>query len=547
MLNVETYNATAASLKAMAPEIVLMAAAVAVMTAGAFLSRSCRFWARCCAGAFVASLVAWVLTYGVVPDEIAAVFVNDTFSVNVRFGLLIVGLIILGLLHDQVDAARAPEFFGSLLFVQAGAMIVAGANDLVILFLGLELVSLPTYLMLYLARRNATTLEAATKYFFLSIFASALFLYGLAFLYGQLGITQIKGIATIFHADVVNVPDNKFALIAGFLIFAGLAYRIAAVPMHFYAPDVYEGSPYTMTALLSWYPKAVGFIALARVLTPIYGRRPDSVNDFVVDRFLVGFAIVAAVTLLIGNTMALLQTNLRRLLAYSSISHSGFLMLGLIASLRQDGPIGSAAADPLLGVFGILYYLAAYGLMTLGAVGVLISLNRGGTPVESLDDITGLGRRQPVKALFLAVFFFSMAGIPPLVGFWGKFYVFSALFSVASRESDRMLTWLAIFAAVCAATGVVYYLRVVVTMYLKESDLGALEGEPVATNDPWPLKAAITGCLLGTVLIGLFPAIISQPAHRSAVSAVRLPLIKPKLQGSSSTATASAAAPANPR
>ncbi len=547
MLNVETYNNTAASLKALAPEIVLMVSAVAIMTAGAFLSKSCRFWARCAAAASLGSFLVWTLTYSVVPDEIAAVFVNDTFSVDVRFGLLIVGLIILGLLHDQVDASRAPEFFGSLLFVQAGTMIVAGANDLVILFLGLELVSLPTYLMLYLARRNATTLEAATKYFFLSIFASALFLYGLAFLYGQLGITQIKGIATVFHSDIVNVPDGKFAVIAGFLIFAGLAYRIAAVPMHFYAPDVYEGSPYAMTALLSWYPKAVGFIAMARLLSPIYGRRLDGVNDYVVDRFLVGFAIVAAATLLMGNAMALLQTNLRRLLAYSSISHSGFLLLGFIASLRQDGPIGSAAADPQLGVFGILYYLAAYALMTLGAVGVLISLNRGGTPVETIDDLAGLGQRHPVKALYLAVFFFSMAGIPPLVGFWGKFYVFSALFSVASREADRMLTWLAIFAAICAAIGVVYYLRVVVTIYLKDSDLGALQGEPERSNDPWPLKLAVGGCLVGTLLIGLFPAIVSQPAHRSAVSAVRLPLIKPTLQGGGTPTTASAASTGNTR
>jgi NADH-quinone oxidoreductase subunit N len=537
MLNVETYNNTAASLKALAPEIVLMAVAVAIMTAGAFLSRPRKFWARFSAAALIGSLVAWGLTLSIVPDEIAAVFINDTFSVDVRFGLLVIGLIIIGLLHDQVDSARAPEFFGSLLFVQAGAMIVAGSNDLVMLFLGLELVSLPTYLMLYLARRNATTLEAATKYFFLSIFASALFLYGLAFLYGQLGITQIKGIATIFHSDIVNVPDNKFALIAGFLIFAGLAYRIAAVPMHFYAPDVYEGSPYGMTALLSWYPKAVGFIALARLLSPIYGRSLDSVNDYVVDRFLVGFALIAAATLFTGNAMALLQTNLRRLLAYSSISHSGFLMLGFIASLRQGGPVGNVAADPLLGIFGILYYLAAYGLMTLGAVGVLISLNRGGTPVETIDDLAGLGRRNPSKALILAVFFFSMAGIPPLVGYWGKFYVFSALFSVATRESDRMLTWLAIFAAVCAAIGVVYYLRVIVTMYLKDSELGALEGDAVASSDPWPLKAAITGCLVGTLAIGFFPAIVSLPAHRSAVSAVRLPLTKQSLKVEPATAS----------
>lgn len=531
MATTETYRNTLASLTALSPELVLMAAAVAIMTAGVFLPKSREFWAKASLAALIGSILAWFVTFGTATDDVAAVFLNDAFSVNVRFALLIVGLIVLGLMQDQVDDERAPEFFGSFLFIQSGAMIVAGANDLVILFLGLELVSMPTYLMLYLARRNATTLEAATKYFFLSVFASAIFLYGVAFLYGQLGITQIKGIATVFHSNIVNVPDNKFALVAGLLIFVGLAYRIAAVPMHFYAPDVYEGSPYAMTALLSWFPKTVGFLALARVLSPIYGRSLDGVNDYLVDRFLVAFAIVAAATLLVGNTMALLQTNLRRLLAYSSISHSGFLLLGFLASLRQNGPVGSAAADPLLGTFGILYYLAAYGLMTLGAVGVLISLNSTDRPLESIDDLAGLGRTHPAQALLLSVFFFSMAGIPPLVGFWGKFYVFSALFSVASQESDRMLTWLAIFAAVNAAVGVYYYLRVVVTMYLKASDEPPALVPPMPVNQPWPLKAAIYGCLFGTIVIGLFPAIVSQPAHRAAVSSVRLPVNKPALPG----------------
>lgn len=526
----ETYQSTVSSLTAMSPELVLLAAAVAIMTFGAFLAKSRAFWARSTLAALVGSGLVLLWTSGTVTNEMTGVFLNDVFSVNVRAALLLVSFILLGLLHDQVDDARAPEFFGSLLFIQAGTMIVAGANDLIVLFLGLELVSMPTYLMLYLARRNSTTLEAATKYFFLSIFASAFFLYGVAFLYGQLGITQIRGIATVFHSGIVNMPDNKFALVAAFMIFIGLAYRITAVPMHFYAPDVYEGSPYGMTALLSWFPKTVGFIALARLVSPIFGHAfSNGVNDFVTDRLLVAFSLVAAATLLVGNTMALLQNNLRRLLAYSSIAHSGYLLLGLIASIRQEGPVGNAAPEALLGTFGILYYLAAYGLMTLGAIGVLISLNTPKRPVETIDDLAGLGKSHPLEALFLTIFLFSLAGIPPLVGFWGKFYVFSALFSVASREADRMLTYLAIFAALNAAVGVFYYLRVVVAIYLKASDEPPALVPPVASRAKWPLKASVLACVLGTVIVGLFPGTVSQPAQRSALASVKLNVQKPDM------------------
>ena len=528
MLTTDAYQSTVSSLAAMAPELVLLCAAIAIMTAGAFLKRSCTFWARIALGGLVVSALAWSLTFNTVTDEISSVFINDAFSVNVRIALLIMSVILLGLLHDQVDDSRAPEYFGSFLFLQAGVMIVAGSNDLIVLFLGLELVSMPTYLLLYLSRRNATTLEAATKYFFLSVFASAFFLYGVAFLYGQLGITQIKSIAVVFHSGLANVPDNKFALVAAFMIFVGLSYRITAVPMHFYAPDVYEASPYGATAILSWFPKAVGFLALARVISPVYGHLfSNGINDFINDRLLLVFSLVAAATLLVGNTMALLQTNLRRLLAYSSIAHSGFLLLGFVASIRQEGPVGTAVAEPLLGTFGILYYLVAYGFMTLGAIGVLISLNRGDRPVETIDDLAGLAKNRPVEAFLLAIFFFSLAGIPPLVGFWGKFYVFSALLSVASRESDKMLTYLAIFAAVNAAVGVFYYLRVVVTMYLKTSE-EEVRGSSIAAT-PWALRASIVSCTFGTIVVGLFPATISLPARRAAVSSLKLDVERPDL------------------
>jgi len=525
MSQADLYQSTVNSLKAMSPEIILLLGAVAMMTAGAFLNRTRCFWAQASAAILgLATLALW-FTGSTSTDEISSVFLTDTFSINVRLGLLLVSFILLAILQDQVDKARAPEFFGAFLFLQAGAMIVAGANELIVLFLGLELVSMPTYLLLYFSRRNATTLESATKYFFLSIFASAFFIYGATFLYGMLGITHLKGIATVFHSGITNIPDNKFGLIAAMMLFIGLSYRITAVPMHFYAPDVYEGSPYGMTALLSWFPKTVGFVALARVFSPIFGHRfSDGVNDYIPDRLLMALTIIAAATLLVGNTMALLQGNLRRLFAYSSIAHSGYLLLGLIASVRQDIPFGAATRNPLLGTFGILTYLAAYGLMTLGAIGVIMALNRPERPIESVEDLAGLSKTSPGYALILTVFLFSLAGIPPLVGFWGKFYVFTALFSVASGEPDRMLTWLAIFAAVNAAVGVFYYLRIVVTIYLKASDVPPAFEPKLQSKAPLPLQAAIGVCLAGTVLFGLYPAAITKPAQSSAVSSLTLPL-----------------------
>ncbi|MGE5756477.1 MAG: NADH-quinone oxidoreductase subunit N, partial [Planctomycetaceae bacterium] len=271
------YEVTRQTLLILVPELLLLVAATVMMTAGPFVRLPRRAWCAAGALALVAALVALFALHDRTTDLYTAVALNDAFSFWARVVFVLSGLVLLALAHDQVDDARAAEFFGTFLMIDAGSMLVAAANEMVFLFVGLELVSIPTYLLLYLPRRDAATQEAATKYFFLSIFSSGLMLFGLTYLYGLTGITNLKALAYLAHSVPNVVPQPQLALIAIVFIMAGLGFRVAAVPFHFYAPDVYQGSPTVVAATLAWIPKAIGFLAIVRTLTPIVAAAgPDS-------------------------------------------------------------------------------------------------------------------------------------------------------------------------------------------------------------------------------------------------------------------------------
>ena len=346
-------------------------------------------------------------------------------------------------MHDEPSDDRAGEFFGCLLMMNAGAMLVAAANDVVFLFVGLELVSIPTYLLLYLSRRTPATQEAATKYFYLSIFASGLLLYGLAFLYGGTGIGNLKTMA--FLGDRLdNFPNTQLSLIAIVFVMAGLCFRVTAVPLHFYAPDVYQGSPAVVAAVLSWLPKAVGFLAIIRALTAVF-----SVSAALVEKAVILCWIIAAATMILGNFVALLQEDLKRLLAYSSIAHAGYLMIG-VAVAFANGQHGT----PLYhGTEGIAFYLVAYALMTLGTFGVIIALKIGDRPVESVRQLAGLGWSHPWAGAALAVCLLSLSGIPPLLGFWAKFEIFTSALAARGVDESWSFLVLAILGVLNAAVG----------------------------------------------------------------------------------------------
>jgi NADH-quinone oxidoreductase subunit N len=514
MNSISAIDVARQSFMILLPEILLLITATAMMTAGAFVQLPRRAW---CATAAVALGVALMVLIGLgerSPDIYSTPALNDAFSSYCRVIFLLSGLIVLALAHDQVDDGRAAEFFGALLFINAGAMLVAASNELVFLFVGLELVSIPTYLILYLPRRTKTTQEAATKYFFLSIFSSGLLLFGLAYLYGLTGVSNLKALAYLAN-HVVGVPQPQLGLLAVVFIVAGLGFRVAAVPFHFYAPDVYQGSPTVLAALLSWLPKAVGFMAMLRTVTAIVSAAPAT--STLGHRAVLLAWLIAAITMTLGNTVALAQKNLRRLLAYSSIAHAGYLMIGIAVAFRNHQRSNLFATDVYFGAEAVLFYLSAYALMTLGAFGVIIMLSTPGHPVEEVDDLTGLGSTHPATALAMTICLLSLAGIPPLVGFWGKLELFAAAFAVPGDDS-ALFWWLGVIAVLNAAAGAFYYLNIVVTMYLRSPTNDAIVARP-----PWPTSVAVGACAIFTVLFGLYPTPITVATNRAAIAAIELP------------------------
>ncbi len=493
------------------PEILLLLTATAMMTAGAFVKLPRRSW---CATAAVALGVALLVLLGMgnqSPDIYSAVAINDSFSFYGRLLFLLSGAVLVALAHDQVDDSRAAEFFGALLFIDAGAMLVAASNELVFLFVGLELVSIPTYLLLYLSRRNKSTQEAATKYFFLSIFSSGLLLFGFAYLYGLTGVTNLKALA--FLADrVEGVPQPQFALIAIVFVMAGLGFRVAAVPFHFYAPDVYEGSPTVLAAMLSWVPKAVGFMAMLRTITAVVSAA--GATEALGHRAVLLAWLISAITMTLGNTVALAQENLKRLLAYSSIAHAGYLMIGIAVAFRNDLSSGGL----YYGAEAIFFYLTAYALMTLGAFGVIVMLSTPGRPVETVEDLAGLSRTHPGSALAMAICLFSLAGIPPLAGFWGKFELFASAFSASRGGDSNLFWWLGLIAVLNSAAGAYYYLRIVVTMYLRTPTADAITARP-----PWPSALAVSLCAIFTVFFGVYPTPVNVATKLAAEASIDLP------------------------
>jgi NADH-quinone oxidoreductase subunit N len=491
------------------PELVLLAAAIVIMTASCLVERPRRFWCAASAAAMVVALLLLVSQSDRDTSAYATVAVNDSLSTLARALILLTGLVVLGLAHEEPSPGRAGEFFGALLMINAGAMLVAAANEIVFLFVGLELVSIPTYLLLYLSRRDQKAQEAATKYFYLSIFASGLLLYGLALLYGTTGVGNLKAIAVLYGR--LNMPQPELGFLAAVFILAGLCFKVAAVPLHFYAPDVYEGSPTVIAALLSWVPKAVGFLAIVRTLTAVLAAKDT--GDPLMRRLVAICWIIAAATMIWGNFVGLLQTNLRRLMAYSSIAHAGYMMVGVTAAFADDQHGGTLYR----GSESVIFYLVTYALMTLGAFGAFVALRTEGRPVQTIDDLAGIGWTKPYVALALAVCLLSLSGIPPLAGFWGKLEIFASLIPAGQGDNFSAFVLLGVIGLLSAAAGAFYYLRLVVTMYLRPAV------RAVDVGGGWPVFLAVAACAGLTVIVGLYSSPFSQAAHAAAASALDHP------------------------
>lgn len=424
------------------------------------------------------------------------------------FALVAAGVFTL-LAYSETRDDNACEYVACLLVAAAGTSLVGRANDLVTLFLSLELISVPTYVLLYLPTRGREGQEAAVKYFLLSVLSSAVLLFGFSYLYGLTGTTNLGAIVDTLN-DAHKMQVGPLALVAIVMVIAGLGFRLTLVPFHFYAPDVYEGGPTGVIAQLAFIPKVAGFIALARVLGMLYpplDQLPFDANGTLIPLLL---WILAAVTMTFGNAFALLQGNVKRLLAYSGIAHGGYMLLGfVVASTLPDAPGGQAPSQA--GLDSVLFYLVAYGLMTVGPLAVLVHLAAGDHPVETGDDLAGLSKTHPWAAGAMAVGLFSLIGLPLTAGFAGKLLLFVGAFDAPTAGSlGSMPRILAGIAAVNSAIGAVYYLRLIGVMYLR-SPLKVAE----ARRGSLALLVALA-CAAGTIAIGCYPKPLADAA-RAAV------------------------------
>ena len=503
------------SFRLVAPEALLVLGACVLFLGGTFRAGR-NLWGGAALISVLAAAVGLFLIWPVVgadrsapaaPAVFASTLQLDRLALLVKVIALAAGAVLILLGWKEIPDALAGECFACVLVIAAGLSLVGSANDLIMLFLALELISIPSYVLLYLPRYDDAAQEAAMKYFLLSVFSSALLLFGFSYVYGLTGTTNLPAIAqALGRAGGFGLP--LAALTALVMIVAGLGFKITAVPFHFYAPDVYQGTPTSNAALLAFMPKAAGFVAFLRVLayvpTELVGgdgslllagaRNPGLILG---SDTLTLFWILAAVTMTLGNVLALLQDNLKRLLAYSSVAHAGYMLIGLAVAAAM--PPGAADVG---GVEAVLFYLVAYGAMTLGAFGVLVYLHTPQRPVETVDDLAGLSRSHPGVALLMALFLFSLIGIPFTAGFAGKVFLLMGAIDVPGQSDPaqaRLFRILALIGVLNAAAAAWYYLRVVTVMYLR-TPLRPLENRRAV-----PGLVALAVCGLLTLAFGVYP------------------------------------------
>ncbi len=395
-------------------------------------------------GAFalgVLLLAAALSGWRTLPEDLGSgLFRFDATALASERLTLLGGLILILISWANAPKAFLGEYYGCLLIMLGAIPVVGAANDLVSLFVGLELVSIPTYVLLAVGKHDNAGAEATLKYFMLSAFSSTFFLLGISYLYGVTGSANLQVVQESFLGG-----SSPLLVLAVVLMMCGLAFRITAFPFHFYAPDVFAGTSLSVAAMMSYLPKLVGFVALVRVM----GAEWASANlAYLVPILLVG----AVVTMTIGNFLAVAQTNLRRLLAYSSVAHSGYLMLALAALVRGD-----VSADALFA------YLAAYAAMTLGLFAALTEVESAGGDTQRIDGVAGLFYRRPAASIALTVCLVSMIGLPLTAGFWAKFFVFTGI--TASGLSDPWSVAAAVAMAINAAVAASYYWRVISRVY----------------------------------------------------------------------------------
>jgi len=483
----ETLATPAINFAAIMPETILSVFAMALLLINVFVPSEQKAYLG------YLSLIGIVVTFfSIISGWNAPMSMQEAFNGSVlqdNFSLFFKGVFLVSafltiLISDQYlkrEGCNLGEIYPLILLATAGMMLMASGTDLMTIFLGLEVLSVSLYVLAGFNRDNLKSNEAGLKYFLLGAFSTGFLLYGMALTYGATGTTKIGRIAAYIAAN--GYVTNNVMLVVGMLLMAvGFSFKIAAAPFHMWTPDVYEGAPTPITAFMSAGPKAAGFSAFLRVfLIAVPALKAD---------WSALIWILAVLTMTVGNIVALSQDNIKRMLAYSSIAHAGYALVGFTAA----NSVGTA---------GILFYMLSYAFMNIGAFAIIVLVGKKGEPNNNVADYAGFAAKHPVLAVCMSIFLFSLAGMPPTAGFIGKFYLFSGAIKAG-------YVWLAIIGVLNSAASVYYYLRVMVYMYMKapEEDFDWLTVTP-------PMAASIVISVLGVLIPGAFPGYLLQLAQRA--------------------------------
>ncbi|MGH7382420.1 MAG: NADH-quinone oxidoreductase subunit N [Candidatus Methylomirabilales bacterium] len=473
------FNPGADTLHAL-PEVFLCTMAIIVLILS-FVVPDRRGWMEGLSVAAVVgtgALLLWQL--GEPVSAFSGMYLVDNFALFFKAVFLISTLFVILMSINYLQLERVPvgEFYAVLLFSTLGMMFIASGGNLLSLYVGLETMSISIYVLAGFLKRDRKSNEAALKYLLMGAFTSGVILYGIALLYGLTGTLDIKQTA----ATLVQIKlSNPALLLAMVMLTAGFGFKIAAVPFHMYVPDVYEGAMTTVTAFLAVGSEAAGVAALLRVFL---GAIPQIQGDWAVL-----FWILSVLTMTVGNVLAMAQRNMKRMLAYSSIAHIGYVLIGFVVGTEQ-------------GISAMLLYVLIYEFMTAGAFAMVIYLRTETVKGDLIEDFAGLARVRPVAAAAMVIFLMSLTGIPPTAGFVGKFYLFGAAINSG-------YIWLAVVAAVNTAISLFYYMRVAMVMYMLESP------GPVSVSSSRPLYAAVIFAVLGTLIMGIYPGPFLELAQAS--------------------------------
>jgi NADH-quinone oxidoreductase subunit N len=437
--------------------------------------------------ALVAAIALSVMASGDPGTAFSRMLVIDGFSTFFRLLVMVAGLLVILISANYLknEGHESGEYYALILFSIVGQCLMATANELIMIFIGLECSSIASYVLAGYLRDDKRNNESALKYFLLGSFATAFLLFGVAWIYGTTGTTNLTEIRRVL-LDPQAPPNMIIVGAATAMMFVGFAFKVSAAPFQMWAPDVYQGSPAPVSAFMSVGPKAAAFAMFLRVLMTAF--------EPVKERWEPLLWISALATMIIGNFSALRQTNIKRLLAYSSIAHAGYVMV----ALTTHSEIGTAAA---------MFYLASYTFMNIGAFAVITYVARKGERFVEIADFAGLSQRQPMVAAMLTIFLLSLTGIPLTAGFFGKFYIFKAAL-------DANLVWLAVLGMLNSAVAAYYYLRIIVVMYMQSPAEGA-EDLPELTAG---VRIAILASAVITIVLGIFPSFVLDYAGKSAAS-----------------------------